>query len=85
MQRHETHTHTKHTVIDSVGTGRPGFALTANVAGGETARQTDRQMCEPKEKYEKRKEEKKKKRREREIERERSDTEPDNEWVLKMH
>ncbi len=31
-----THTHTKHTVIDSVSIGCPGFALTANVAGRET-------------------------------------------------
>lgn len=31
-----THTHTKHTVIDSVSIGCPGFALTANVAERQT-------------------------------------------------
>lgn len=44
-----THTHTKHTVIDSVSIGCPGFALTANVA--------QRQMHEPKEKMKKKGEE----------------------------
>lgn len=78
MPQHETHTytHTKHTIIDSVSIDCPEFALTAYVAGKEREGDRERYTSQMR---------KRTGEDSNEMEGKRSDTEPDSEWVLKMH